>query len=58
MSYCLNPQCQKTTLEDNASNCTSCGTKLVLGDPEGASRLHRHRYRALKLIGQGGFGRT
>lgn len=48
MSCCLNPQCQKTTPFDNTSICTSCGNSLLLGS----------RYRALKIIGQGGFGRT
>jgi len=48
MSYCLNPTCQKP--QNPASNkfCQTCGTKLLLKD----------RYRAIKLIGQGGFGRT
>lgn len=48
MSYCINPKCQKPRNEESAPNCDNCGASLVLGD----------RYRALKLIGQGGFGRT
>jgi len=47
MSKCLNPKC----LYENPKRsrfCQSCGSKLLLGD----------RYRATKLIGQGGFGRT
>ena len=48
MSYCLNPDCQNPQNPDINKFCQRCGTKLVLGD----------RYRALKPIGQGGFGRT
>lgn len=49
MSYCLNPDCPKPTNNlPGARFCQSCGSKLLLGD----------RYRALELIGQGGFGRT
>jgi len=53
MCYCLNPECpapgnQKTASPLQTRFCSNCGSKLLLGD----------RYRALKLIGQGGFGRT
>ena len=49
MSYCLNPECQKASRNRaEARFCQYCGSKLLLGD----------RYRALELIGQGGFGRT
>lgn len=48
MSYCLNPTCRKPENPGNAKFCQMCGSRLLLGD----------RYRALKLIGQGGFGRT
>lgn len=48
MSYCLNPTCRKPQNPGNAKFCQACGSKLQLGD----------RYRALKLIGQGGFGKT
>jgi WD40 repeat protein/tRNA A-37 threonylcarbamoyl transferase component Bud32 len=48
MSYCLNPACQKPHNPDQAKYCQNCGLKLWVGD----------RYRALKPIGQGGFGRT
>jgi serine/threonine protein kinase len=47
MSKCLNPDC----LNENPSGtnfCQKCGNKLLLAD----------RYRAQKIIGQGGFGRT
>ncbi|MBW4620537.1 MAG: protein kinase [Cyanosarcina radialis HA8281-LM2] len=48
MSYCLNPACQKPQNPKDARFCIRCGSKLLLSD----------RYRALKLIGKGGFGRT
>ncbi len=49
MSYCLHPNCQKPTKNQAGTKfCQYCGSKLLLGD----------RYRALELIGQGGFGRT
>ncbi|MBD1998674.1 serine/threonine protein kinase [Leptolyngbya sp. FACHB-541] len=48
MSYCFNPACQKPYSPTEAKYCQSCGSKLLVGD----------RYRALKPIGQGGFGRT
>ncbi|MBW4620364.1 MAG: serine/threonine protein kinase [Cyanosarcina radialis HA8281-LM2] len=48
MSYCLNLNCQKPQNAANTTFCQSCGTKLLL----------RERYRAIKTIGQGGFGKT
>ncbi|KAF3884096.1 serine/threonine protein kinase [Tolypothrix bouteillei VB521301] len=49
MSYCLNPNCPKPTANhSNNKFCTTCGSKLLLAE----------RYRAIKLLGQGGFGRT
>ncbi len=48
MSYCLNPDCRKPQNRDSAELCRHCGAKLRLKD----------RYRSLKPIGQGGFGRT
>jgi serine/threonine protein kinase len=48
MSYCLNPHCSKPENPDNVKFCLTCGTKLLL----------KERYRAIKPIGQGGFGRT
>lgn len=47
MSYCLNPRCQKPQNSNDAKFCLTCGTKLLL-----------KRYRAVKPIGQGGFGIT
>ena len=48
MSYCLNPRCP-TPQNPTATNfCQTCGAKLLLKD----------RYRTIKPIGQGGFGKT
>jgi formylglycine-generating enzyme required for sulfatase activity len=52
MSYCLNPSCH--TRQNATQNsvrtrfCQSCGAKLLIAD----------RYRAKRLIAEGGFGRT
>ena len=49
MSYCLNPDCQRASSNPVGENfCQTCGSSLLL----------RNHYRPLKLIGQGGFGRT
>ncbi|MGB5963689.1 MAG: WD40 repeat domain-containing serine/threonine-protein kinase [Coleofasciculaceae cyanobacterium] len=48
MSYCLNPNCQKPQNPTGTKYCQNCGTKLLL----------KQHYRALNIIGQGGFGRT
>lgn len=48
MSYCLNPSCWKRENPDNVKCCQGCGSKLLLKD----------RYRPIRSIGQGGFGRT
>ncbi len=48
MSYCLNPDCRKPQNPDSLECCRNCGAKLLLKD----------RYRPIKPIGQGGFGRT
>jgi serine/threonine protein kinase len=48
MSYCLNPHCQHPKNPIDSKFCLSCGRRLKLRD----------RYRAVQLIGQGGFGRT
>jgi serine/threonine protein kinase len=47
MTQCLNPDCLKQNRAENQF-CEKCGWKLLLRD----------RYRALSLIGEGGFGRT
>ncbi|WP_019499135.1 bifunctional serine/threonine-protein kinase/formylglycine-generating enzyme family protein [Pseudanabaena sp. PCC 6802] len=48
MSYCLNPSCYKRQNSAKSRFCQNCGAKLSIGD----------RYRAERLIAQGGFGRT
>lgn len=50
MSYCLNPGCEQPLNPDGISFCQSCGIKLI--------PLLRNRYRIIRLIGGGGFGRT
>jgi len=48
MSYCLNPDCDRPQNVDKATTCANCGSPLVL----------RGRYRAVRVLGQGGFGKT
>lgn len=48
MSYCLNPHCPSPKNAANATICRSCGANLLL----------INQYRAIRLLGQGGFGRT
>jgi serine/threonine protein kinase len=48
MSYCLNPRCPKPQNTNDGKFCLTCGAKLLL----------KERYRAIRPIGQGGFGRT
>lgn len=47
MSQCLNPDCLYQNLPSDKF-CQKCGDKLLLGE----------RYRAVKYISEGGFGRT
>ena len=47
MSQCLNPDCLQVNSEETQF-CQKCGSKVLLVD----------RYRALRILGQGGFGRT
>ncbi|MBE9184921.1 serine/threonine protein kinase [Microcoleus sp. LEGE 07076] len=55
MSYCLNPTCQNPQNLGDAELCQSCGSKLLLTNENSPSAS---RYRTVKAIGQGGFGRT
>ncbi|KYC40924.1 serine/threonine protein kinase [Scytonema hofmannii PCC 7110] len=48
MTYCLNPFCPNPQHTNDGKFCLTCGSKLLL----------KERYRAIKPIGQGGFGRT
>ncbi|AFZ23328.1 WD domain, G-beta repeat-containing protein,protein kinase family protein [Cylindrospermum stagnale PCC 7417] len=52
MSYCFNPNCQQPQNEPEILVCLNCGSPLLL------SHANTSVYRGLKLIGQGGFGRT
>lgn len=56
MSYCFNPGCDYSENPSDGRFCQNCGSKLVLSQPDSTSE--RPVYRAIKLIGQGGFGRT
>jgi parallel beta-helix repeat protein len=48
MSLCINPHCSNTNNPDNILFCQACGSELLL---EG-------RYRVMKQLGGGGFGKT
>lgn len=50
VSYCLNPKCPNPTdpANENRRTCCQCGSDLLL---EG-------RYRVIKQLGGGGFGKT
>lgn len=48
MSYCLNPACGNPQNRIEMRFCQSCGSKLLLSD----------RYRSIRSLGRGGFGRT
>ncbi len=48
MSHCINPNCNNPFNPDHHKFCQTCGSSLVL----------RNRYRAIKPLGDGGFGKT
>ncbi|MEL4897889.1 serine/threonine-protein kinase [Crocosphaera sp. Alani8] len=48
MSLCINPQCSNPENQDVSLFCQSCGSELLLDG----------RYRVLKELGGGGFGKT
>jgi len=48
MSYCFNASCPKPENPPETNFCLQCGSKLLLNN----------LFRALKPLGQGGFGRT
>ena len=48
MSYCFNPDCIEPENLTNEEFCLRCNASLLL----------KNRYRGLKIIGQGGVGRT
>jgi len=48
MTLCINPRCVQPENPDNAQFCQSCQSSLLL----------KQRYRATKVLGGGGFGKT
>jgi serine/threonine protein kinase len=48
MSLCINPRCNKPENPDNDQFCQNCQSPLLL----------KQRYRATKVLGEGGFGKT
>ena len=48
MSLCINPQCNKPDNPDTSIFCVNCGSELLL----------QGRYRVVKVLGSGGFGKT
>lgn len=48
MSYCVNPDCPKPRNPETQKCCQGCGFNLWV----------QQRYRAIELIGEGGFSRT
>ncbi|MEG4241605.1 bifunctional serine/threonine-protein kinase/formylglycine-generating enzyme family protein [Microcoleus sp. MON2_D6] len=50
MICCINPNCPNPQNPDGQTYCISCGLQLV--------PILRNRFRMIKLLGQGGFGRT
>ncbi|HLP88137.1 MAG TPA: serine/threonine-protein kinase [Nostocaceae cyanobacterium] len=49
MICCLNPDCHNPPVADNTKFCPSCGVPLT---------ILRNRYRPVKALGGGGFGKT
>ena len=54
MSFCLNPACPKPNNPDTNKSCQGCGSKLA----ESTNSYNFEHYKVIKLLGEGGFGRT
>ncbi len=52
MRYCRNPACPHPENPDSNQSCRGCGLELSL------TPFFRNRYRVMKVLGQGSFGRT
>jgi serine/threonine protein kinase len=50
MIYCLNPECKQPVNVAGTTHCATCGSRL--------DAMLRGRYRILKQLGRGGFGKT
>jgi serine/threonine protein kinase len=48
MSYCINPNCRNPENPDTVNFCQCCGSKLLIDE----------RYRVIRALGEGGFGKT
>jgi serine/threonine protein kinase len=48
MTLCINPRCNEPQNPENAQFCQNCQSALLL----------KQRYRATKVLGEGGFGKT
>jgi eukaryotic-like serine/threonine-protein kinase len=48
MTLCINPRCQDPKNSDSVQFCQSCGSELLL----------ELKYRAIRVLGGGGFGKT
>ena len=74
MSYCFNPTCKKPQNPPETKFCHSCNSplllttsrsdekietkKIITSQDNNSTIINNSTYRILKLIGQGGFGRT
>lgn len=57
MSYCFNLNCHQPQNQGDSNVCANCSSNLLLSDAA-KSGGRSHRYRAIRVIGRGGFGKT